>query len=202
ARRAGGQRGVPRHRLAIFKADRTEIARVSGGMDLEQYAGTLGRVLEDERPMSEVLAAAVKPGVASISKEDCRRLAYHGWDLEATDDAAAPEKASELALAADRCPTDERIARARLNARALVFQVGHESHAIGEHKPASPELVTRVRALAPILGDPAQAQAVIDILSLVDDALFEAVKGQGTWFAEGFHRAWSAAMLNAAHDAH
>ena len=89
--------------LAIFKADKTEIARVSGGMDLEQYAGTLARVLEDERPISEVLAAAVKPDVAAISKEDCRRLAYHGWDLEAEDDAAAPEKASEIAFAADRC---------------------------------------------------------------------------------------------------
>ena len=188
--------------LAIFKADRTEIARVSGGMDLEQYAGTLGRVLEDERPISEVLAAAVKPDVASISKEDCRRLAYHGWELEAADDDAAPKKAGELALAAGRCPADERIARARLNSRALVIQVDHESHAIGEGKAASPELVSRVRALAPILGDPVQAQAVIDILSLVDDAMFKAVKGQGASFADGFHRAWSAAMLNAAHDSH
>src|SRR5262245_53743206 len=38
--------------LAIFKADKTEIARVSGGMDLEQYAGTLARVLQAERPVS------------------------------------------------------------------------------------------------------------------------------------------------------
>jgi thiol-disulfide isomerase/thioredoxin len=188
--------------LAIFKGDRAEIARVSGGMDLEQYAGTLARVLEDERPISEVLAAAVKSDVSAISKEDCRRLAYHGWELEAADDDAAAEKSSELALAASRCPTDERIARARLNARALVIQVDHESHAIGEGKAASAQLVSRVRALAPILGDRAQAQAVIDILSLVDDAMFTAVKGQGASFADGFHRAWSSAMLNAAHDTH
>src|SRR5262245_8814423 len=122
--------------LALFKADRSEIARVSGGMDLEQYAGTLARVLEDERPIAEVLAAAVKPDVAALSKEDCRRLAYHGWELEAADDDVAEKKASELALAADRCPADERIARARLNARALVIQVDHESHAIGEGKAA------------------------------------------------------------------
>src|SRR5262245_51793611 len=38
--------------LAIFKTDKTEIARVSGGMDLEQYAGTLARVLQAERPVS------------------------------------------------------------------------------------------------------------------------------------------------------
>jgi thiol-disulfide isomerase/thioredoxin len=188
--------------LAVFKADRSEIARVSGGMDLEQYAGTLARVLEDERPISEVLAAAVKADTTAISKEDCRRLAYHGWDLEAEDDDAAPEKASEIALAAERCPKDEGVARARLDARALVIAVNHESHALGDGKPASAQLVTRLRALAPILAQPEQAQAVVDILSLIDDAMFTAVKGQGATFADGFHTAWSTAMLNAAHSPH
>ena len=38
--------------------------------------------------------------------------------------------------------------------------------------------------------------------SLVDDATFAAVKGQGQPFADTFHKAWTNAMLSAAHDTH
>lgn len=189
--------------LAIFKPDRTEIARVSGGMDLEQYAGTLARVLEDERPIAEVLAAATKPASGSaLSAADCRRLAYHGWELEAESGDESEDKASQLAMAAERCPPTERIAQARLNARALILAVGQEASALGDGGHASPALVARLNALMPILADREQARAVIDILSLVDSVMYVAVKDQGPKFADAFHKAWASAMLTAAHDAH
>jgi hypothetical protein len=54
----------------------------------------------------------------------------------------------------------------------------------------------------PVLADREEARATVDILSLVDDATFTAVKGQGQEFTDTFHKAWANAMLTAAHDTH
>src|SRR5690606_22406604 len=70
--------------------DRTELARIAGGMDLTLYADMLDLVLGDVRPIDDVLAAGA---AAMLTADDCRRLAYNGWPL---DDAAA-ERTAHLA---------------------------------------------------------------------------------------------------------
>ena len=58
--------------VLVLSADQGELARISGGMDLAQYAEVLDLVLGDVRPLNAILAtlATGQP----LSHEDCRRL--------------------------------------------------------------------------------------------------------------------------------
>ena len=64
--------------VLILRPDRTELARIAGGMDLTQYAEVLDLVLGDVRPVQAVLAS-LDASSASLSQDDCRRLAYNAW---------------------------------------------------------------------------------------------------------------------------
>src|SRR6187455_3814008 len=67
--------------VVVLKPDRTEITRIAGNMDLWSYARVLDDALGDVRPVRDVIALATE-GAAPLSATDCRRLAYHAFDLE------------------------------------------------------------------------------------------------------------------------
>ncbi len=67
--------------VVVFKADRTEITRIAGNMDLSLYARVLDDALGDVRPVKDVIALATK-AEAPLAPADCRRLAYHAFDLD------------------------------------------------------------------------------------------------------------------------
>src|SRR5690606_6304180 len=118
--------------------DRTELARIAGGMDLTLYADMLDLVLGDVRPIDDVLAAGA---AAMLTADDCRRLAYNGWPL---DDAAAERTAhlaAALAGAAEQCTGVER---ARLTAFAASFAVAADD---GGTSPLADRLVRSVREI-------------------------------------------------------
>jgi thiol:disulfide interchange protein len=69
--------------VVVLRADRTELARINGGMDLNQYAEVLDLVLGDVRPVKEILAS-LDGGDATLAREDCSRLAYNGWESDGT----------------------------------------------------------------------------------------------------------------------
>jgi thiol-disulfide isomerase/thioredoxin len=91
--------------VVVFKPDRTEITRIAGNMDLSLYAGVLDDALGDVRPVKHVLDLAVK-GEAPLAAADCRRLAYHAFDLE--DDGLFEPARLQTAFenAARLCPAD------------------------------------------------------------------------------------------------
>jgi len=91
--------------VVVLKPDRTEITRIAGNMDLSLYASVLDDALADVRPVTDVIARAVK-GDAVLSAVDCRRLAYHAFDLddEGVFDPAQLEAA--FTNAARLCPAD------------------------------------------------------------------------------------------------
>src|SRR5688572_6995933 len=67
--------------VVVLKPDQTEITRIAGNMDLSLYAGVLDDALGDVHPVKDVLALAAK-GDAPLTAGDCRRLAYHAFDLD------------------------------------------------------------------------------------------------------------------------
>ena len=103
--------------VVVLKADRTEITRIAGNMDLSLYAGVLDNVLGDVRPVKDVIEMAVK-GDAPLAADDCRRLAYHAFGLE--DDGVFPAAKLQTAFenAARTCPAELTKERARLHIRA------------------------------------------------------------------------------------
>ncbi len=88
--------------VLVLRADQSELARISGGMDLSQYAQLLDTVLGDVRPVNTILAALKSGGARPMSQDDCHRLAYYGWDL--TDNVSARFSALAQTLSAGGGP--------------------------------------------------------------------------------------------------
>jgi len=151
----------------LLRADRTEITRIAGGMDLARYADVLDLALENVRPVAQLLASLRQPD-STLSALDCRRLAYNGWLLEPGIDTAPQPLITALFLAAQRCPA------APERDRLLVTAVGLASSdaAKKDGKPAGPQLAELLDSFAALLSDPARALRVADVLLDVGEDVF------------------------------
>ena len=71
--------------VVILDADRRELTRMSGGMDLSQYAESLDLVLGDVRPVTDTLASLREESRAAVagrlSSPGLQRLGRHGDGL-------------------------------------------------------------------------------------------------------------------------
>jgi thiol-disulfide isomerase/thioredoxin len=170
--------------VVILDADRRELTRMSGGMDLSQYADSLDLVLGDVRPVNDTLAALEKKATP-LSPDDCRRLAYNDWAATADDTRKPEQTAQALQTAAEMCPADSRVERARLIASAA----------------AAMPSAKRIAAIYDVLGDRKVALAAADALRNLGEDCFAAVKKQGPKQAADFLQRWSGVMDAAAADA-
>jgi thioredoxin-related protein len=168
--------------LLILKPDRTELARLSGGMDLSQYATVLDEALEDQRPILEVLRTVSNLG-------DCHRLSYYDWDPEAWQGMDASHLANELIAAAGSCQGPDRI---RLEIVVLNLSL--------QAKSDPTQLAPRVQALSALLGRPHDVRSALDLLVGLDDSLFAVVREQGAAVAADFQTRWVQTMQMAADD--
>lgn len=171
--------------------DRTELARIAGGMDLSLYAEMLDLVLGDLRPIDDVLAASRS---ATLAANDCRRLAYNGWPLDDAASSRTAQLAAALAAAAERCGNTGEVEHARLTAYAAAFAVAAED---GETGPLAKTLVHRVRA---IVADRALAVAIADVLRELDERYFAVAKAVEPDGARQLLDDWVAAMEAASTD--
>jgi len=157
--------------VLVLRADRTELERVSGGMDLARYAEVLDLALGQARPVLETLAAATAdaPGAApgAMTSDDCRQLAYNAWAL---DDSwqQHPEDlgrlAGQLATAARRCPGANAIEAARLQMTAIHAALTAEAAPLKAGQPPSAALQALLRPVPGILADAGLAPAIGDTL--------------------------------------
>jgi thiol-disulfide isomerase/thioredoxin len=185
--------------VVVLRADRTELARINGGMDLSLYANVLDLVLGDVRPVAQLLAAG-KADAAPLGHDDCRRLAYNGWDFDGSP-AQSSETSSLLQLAAQRCPADAAIERARLTVFAAAAASTAEDEAIGKGKPPGPRLKAQVQAVQEMLTDSASAPGAADALQYLDSNFFKAAKRALPDHGAQLLALWSRVMDSAAGDA-
>jgi thiol-disulfide isomerase/thioredoxin len=132
--------------VVVFKPDRTEITRIAGNMDLSLYARVLDDALSDVRPVKDVLDLAVK-AAAPLTATDCRRLAYHAFDLE--DEGIFPAAKLQTAFenAARLCPAELEKERARFPLLAAAAAAELQKAAIekgGKADKALTVLIVRV----------------------------------------------------------
>ncbi|HTX23412.1 MAG TPA: thioredoxin family protein [Steroidobacteraceae bacterium] len=170
--------------VLILRSDRSELERVSGGMDLKQYGEVLDLALGDVRPVQDLLASLVgrtagSAGAADdppLSRDDCRRLAYYGWDLDPTMTSQPGERVAVLRRAAEACPPDARVERARLTIVATVAAAAAEQKPLKAGKPPSAQLAALVRQIDSIVSDRSVAAGAVDTLEMLDDSFFTAAK--------------------------
>jgi thiol-disulfide isomerase/thioredoxin len=185
--------------VVILNADRHELTRIAGGMDLAQYAESLDLVLGDVRPVSDTLASLEKNS-APLSADDCRRLAYNDWTLTGESDDPA-KLARGLQAAAQKCPQEQLIERARLVISAATAATSADSEALGKGKPPSSLTVKLADEVYGILADREVALASTDVLRSLGDDFYVAVKRNDPKRAAAFLERWSSTMDAAASDA-
>jgi thiol-disulfide isomerase/thioredoxin len=163
--------------VLVLRADQTELARVSGGMDLARYAEVLELALGQDRPVQELLAAVASPDPSAISPDECRRLAYNAWML---DDAWVqhPESlgglAQQLGRAAQRCPQTAPVERARLQVTAVHAAVSAETKDLQSGRAPSAPLRGLLEPVPGIVSNAALAPAIGDALWYLPAEFFSA----------------------------
>ena len=149
--------------VVVLKPDRTEITRIAGNMDLSLYARVLDDALGDVRPVKDVLALAVK-GEAPLKPADCRRLAYHAFDL---DDEGVFEPATLLTAfenAARLCPQDLAKEHARFYILAASEAADLQKDAIEKGGKADKQLSVLILRVNELLANKPLAMANADAL--------------------------------------
>jgi len=184
--------------VVVLDAERHELMRIAGGMDLSLYAGILDSALADVQPVDTLLSAT--SGAAALTLEQCRRLALNGWEPDLGGDAAGNGALSrQLEAAAEHCPEAARVERARLKIFAAGYATQAEADALKAGHPPSAALRAQVSAVGEVLENAAVARQVTDALQSLDENFFRAVKASGAaagpWLAR-FTKVMDAAAAN------
>jgi len=185
AQKAGEQFNITGYpTVIVLRGDRTELARLGGGMDRTQYAQVLDLVLSETRPANELLTAMAS-GATTISPDDCRRLAFNAWNL---DDGAMEDSrrlASGLQKAAQLCPANAHRERARLTTIAA---------SAAAKDPAGPQFKPLLQGVLDILTDRELATATADALQYLDAAFFTAAKKADPGKMAELAQSWNGVM--------
>jgi len=177
--------------VLILNADRSEILRIAGGMDLSQYVTVLDAALENRRPVHEVLASLARPG-ARGSADDCRRVAWQAWGLEDTAVAASQLRGQQLRAAGQACAGSKADERARL----AILAASNFARAAAEHPGSLPKpLALQVGA---VLADPAAAVRQLDALLELGPPYFRALRDIDAPTAATQLGQYTSAMITAA----
>jgi thiol-disulfide isomerase/thioredoxin len=158
--------------VVVLRADRSEIARIAGGMDLASYADVLDLALEGVRPLPQVLAALRGDASQQLTPADCRRLAYNGWLLDPLADSDPKALVDTLQLAAQRCPVAARDERDRLLVTAAGLAATSERAAIEKGAKPTARLRTLLESVELLLSDRERSLVVADALLDIDDDFF------------------------------
>jgi thiol-disulfide isomerase/thioredoxin len=127
--------------MVLFTPEGTEITRLPGEVDPDQYMRVLTLGMNGAKPVKATLAAALATGAAGRDKlapEDWRMLAYYSWITDEQQLASRKELAATLARLAKACPADQADTATRLELQALAAAAREKG------KPASVDKPSRV----------------------------------------------------------
>ncbi|HTV80053.1 MAG TPA: thioredoxin family protein [Steroidobacteraceae bacterium] len=186
--------------VLVLNADQGELARISGGMDLSQYAEVLDLVLGDVRPVGTLLTELRSQEGRALSQDDCRRLAYYGWDVADEVNSRSGDLAQLLARAAARCPAGATPEKARLIVTAAGLAADAEAKSLAAGKPPGASLTALIAEVDAILKQPRLADDIADAVAGLDDSFFKAVASAAPGDRQGWNQRFAAVMDTAASD--
>ena len=133
--------------MILFKPDGSEITRLPGEADAEQYIRVLSMGINGARPVKETLSAALdtRGAAAKLSSDDWRMLAYYSWDTDEQQVVPKDKIPATLRKLAQSCPSDQRETSARLELKALAAAASAKGAKARDDKIAD-EQVMRVLA--------------------------------------------------------
>jgi thiol-disulfide isomerase/thioredoxin len=156
--------------VVVLRADRTEVARIAGGLDLGSYADVLDLALEAVNPLPELLQSLRVNASLALSQADCRRMAYNAWRLDPRADADAAALVESLQLAEQRCPRDAIAERDRLTAMAASLAASAELEDVKTGRAPSTRLRALMASVQALVADRERSIRVVDeLIGLGDD---------------------------------
>ena len=155
--------------VVIFAPDGTELTRIPGGMDMEQYAAVLELTLDKLRPVSELLAAAQAGN--TLPDDDWRLLGNYSWSLDRGLVLGEQKPAVVLAQLAADCPQHLALACSRLRLSATSAWLDSEEE---DRDPAAG--AANLRGFNAILADPTLRRThIVSLAKLGPDVLKDLV---------------------------
>lgn len=155
----------------VLHADRTELARISGGNDLASYAEILSLSLESAQPAESLLSGLGADAQRRLDAPACRRLAWNDWSGW---NGKQDELARSLQLAASRCPDDARVERDRLVITAADVAAQDQWHSVSEGSKPAASLLAQIEAVEAVLAEPERSLPVGTALLYLADEFFQA----------------------------
>jgi thioredoxin-related protein len=147
--------------MVLFTPDGTEITRLPGEVEGDQYMRVLTLGMNGARPVKATLAAALAtgaPGRDKLAPEDWRMLAYYSWITDEQQLAPQKELAATLARLAKACPADQADTATRLELQALAAAAHDKGKATQADKAVAERLIA-------VLGDEKRARENFDLLT-------------------------------------
>ena len=173
-------RGYPT--MVLFTPQGTELTRLPGEVDAEQYTQVLTLGMNAQRPVKAVLADALAGGepASRLSANDWKLLAFYSWETDEQQVVPKDGVPTLLRKLADRCPADQAETATRLLLKA-VAAAGTPAAAPPGSKPAAkpvtapatppaappatfPDAAARDKLLQ-LLADPARPRVHMDVLT-------------------------------------
>lgn len=184
--------------LVILDADKREVMRLAGGMDLNQYATALDTALADLQPIEATLANAADS--QTLAAGVCTRLAFNAWTLEDLREQEFATRAAQLSDIAQRCSQTAPVAGARLSVFSAYFQAAAESKDMAASKPPSAKLRTDIEQVQGVLKQYGSDARFADAFQTLNESFFKAVKASDAVTAQAFKDSYVAAMDAEAND--
>lgn len=147
-------RGYPT--MILFRPDGSELTRLPGEVEANQYMEVLGLGLAGTGSAKESLTAALAGSGATLSPQAWRLLAFYSWDQDEAQLVPQKERAATLHKLAQVCPPAQAEVAARLALKAIV--------ATALDKAALPDRPAALARVQQILADAALLRSSFDVL--------------------------------------
>lgn len=177
--------------LLILDADKHEVMRLAGGMDLDQYANVLDAALADLQPIEIVLKSG--GGSKELDLATCTRLGFHAWTLEDLQESEFVARAAQLAGIATKCARHAPVASARLQVFAAYFQA---------QAPRDDRMLAAIGQVQAVLQRYGSDVRLADALQVLNEPFLTAVQATDAQTARQLRDNYMAAMDAASNNIH
>ncbi len=153
--------------MVLFRPDGTEVTRLPGEVEADQYMRVLTLGMHATRPVSALLSAVLS-GKGPLTPADWRLLAYYSWETDEQSIVPKAQVPATLAQLAQACPPQQTAARSRLMLKAVAAASDEEPAA---HKYDRAAALAQLEA---VLADPTLAR---ENFSALTDTAGDIAKG-------------------------
>ena len=143
--------------MILLKANGSEITRLPGEVDADQYMRVLTLGMNGARPVKETLSAALSHDGAKLTPEDWRMLSYYSWETDEQQLLPKEKRAQTLQRLALTCPASQPETAVRLKLQAMVAAANAKDAKPRDDKVSSMQLMA-------VLVDPRLARENFDLL--------------------------------------